>query len=170
MSAEVKIPPKIESRAARPYAAIPVTAPMREWGRVNALVPEVYGWLGQRRIAPAGPLFYRYRVIGDMDAPFELEVGVPVPEPVEGDGRVVPGSIPSGRYAVATHHGHPDGLSGTITALREWAAEQGVTWDIRREGGTEVWGGCFEFYLTDPAVEPDLGKWSIDLAYRIQDA
>jgi len=162
--------PQLDTRPAHPHAAIPVTAPMREWGRVNALVPEVYGRLGRRRIVPAGPLFYRYRVIGGMDVPFELEVGVPVPEPIEPDGRIIPGSIPPGRYATLTHHGHPDGLFDAITALQEWGTAQGITWDIRREGGTEIWGGRFEFYLTDPAVEPDMTKWSIELAYRLQDA
>jgi effector-binding domain-containing protein len=161
--------PKIEARPAQPYAAIPIKAPMREWGRVNALVPEVFGWLARQGIAP-GPLFYRYRVIGDMDVPFEVEVGVVAPEAVEGDGRVIAGSIPAGRYAMLTHIGHPDDLFESITALRRWAADRGIAWDIRQEGESEVWGGCFEFYLSDPAVEPDMDKWSIELAYRVRDA
>ncbi|SEG72694.1 effector-binding domain-containing protein [Thermomonospora echinospora] len=162
--------PRIEERAARPYAAIPIKAPMREWDRVNALVPEVFGWLARQGIAPAGPLFYRYWVIGDRDAPFEVEVGVPVAEAVEEDGRVIAGSIPAGRYATLTHHGHPDGLFGSITALRRWADDHGIAWDIRQEGDSEVWGGCFEFYPNDPAVEPDMDQWSIELAYRVRDS
>ncbi|REE97007.1 GyrI-like domain-containing protein [Thermomonospora umbrina] len=154
----------IEERAERPCVAVSVEAPLREWGRVNALVPEVFAWLAERGIAPAGPLFYRYRVAGDMDAPFVVEVGVPVAEPAEGDDRVLAGTIPAGRYATLTHHGHPDGLYGSITRLQREAADQGLEWAM--EG--EVLAGCFEFYLTDPEVEPDMDRWSIELAYLIR--
>ncbi|MBA9002492.1 GyrI-like domain-containing protein [Thermomonospora cellulosilytica] len=159
--------PQIQERAARPYAAIPIEAPMREWGRVNALVPEVFGWLAEQGVPPAGPLFYRYRVAGDMDRPFRLEVGVPTPAPVTGDGRVIAGTIPAGRYATLLHQGHPDKLFGSITALLRWADERGLKWRNTREGDQEVWGGCFEYYLTDPAEEPDMDNWSIELAYLL---
>lgn len=161
--------PTIEARAEQPYVSIPISASLREWGTVNALVPEVYGWLAQKGIAPAGPLFYRYRVAGDWDRPFDLEVGVPVPSAVPCEGRLTGGAIPSGSYATATHNGHPDKLATSITALQDWAAREGVEFDKRREGGQEVWAGCFEFYLTDPEVEPDLNNWQIRLAYKVKD-
>jgi hypothetical protein len=37
------------------------------------------------------------------------------------------------------------------------------------KGGDEVWGGRFEFYLTDPAEQPDREKWSIEIAYLLRD-
>ena len=32
----------------------------------------------------------------------------------------------------------------------------------------EVWGGMYESYRTDPAVEPDLDKLETELAYLVR--
>lgn len=160
--------PTIQTRDAQPYAAITIEVPMRQWGRVNALIPEVFGWLAEREIQPAGPMLYRHRVCGDMDVPFHVEVGVPMPAPIAGTGRIVAGEIPAGRYATLLHTGHPDRLRTAIAELDAWGSEQGLQWDNRVEDGDEVWGGRFEFYLTDPAVEPDPEKWSIEVAYLLR--
>jgi hypothetical protein len=31
------------------------------------------------------------------------------------------------------------------------------------------WGARLEFYLTDPAEEPDMSKWQTQLAFRLAD-
>jgi effector-binding domain-containing protein len=155
----------VAQRPEQPYVAIPIKATLREWGEVNALIPQVYAWLGERGITPAGALFYRHHVVGGLDEKFSVEVGVPVAEPVEGDGRVVAGTKPAGRYVVAMHHGHPDGIAKAHMALVDWAGRQGVP--LAKEG--EVWGGMFESYRTDPAVEPDADKWETELAYLVSD-
>jgi hypothetical protein len=33
----------------------------------------------------------------------------------------------------------------------------------------ERWGCRVEFYLTDPAEQPDLSKWQTQLAFRLAD-
>jgi effector-binding domain-containing protein len=157
--------PTVAKRPEQPYVAIPIKATLREWGAVNALVPEVYAWLRERGIAPAGALFYRHHVVGGFDEKFSVEVGVPVSEPVEGDGRVLAGAKPAGRYVVAMHHGHPDGIARSHLALVEWAGREGLA--LAKEG--EVWGGMFESYRTDPEVEPDADKWETELAYLVSD-
>jgi DNA gyrase inhibitor GyrI len=130
----------------------------------------VFEWLGQKGVECAGqPPFFRYWVIGDMDNKFELEVGVPVRNAVSGDGRVIAGSIPGGTYATLVHTGHPDRLIHSLTALQDWGISQGLEWNNRREGNDEVWGGRFEFYLTNPAEQPDLEQWSIEIAYQVRD-
>ena len=157
---------EFEERAEQPYAAIPIRATLREWGSVNALVPEVLGWLAERDIQSAGAWFYRHRVVGGMDEKFEVEVGVPVAVPVEGDGRVVAGTKPAGRYAVRVHHGHPDNVRFTHQDLVAWATEQGSP--PVRDG--EVWVGMFESYLTNPDDEPDPDRWETELAYLVSPA
>ncbi|MEO3809002.1 GyrI-like domain-containing protein [Sphaerisporangium sp. B11E5] len=159
------VTPTVEYREARPYAAIPITASFARWGEVNALVPEMFAWLAAHGVSPAGPPFYRYWVAGDREREFRLEVGVPVPTPVEGDGRVIAGTIPAGRYLVAVHDGHPDRLSHTIQEVDTWAAGNGVRFDTHVENGVEVWRGRFDFWLTDPEESPDPETWSTELAY-----
>lgn len=158
---------ELAERPEQPYVSISIRASLSEWGSVNALVPEVYGWLAARGITPADALFYRYRVIGSMDEKFDVEVGVPVAEPiavpVEGDGRVVAGAKPAGRYAVRVHRGHPDSISRTHLDLLAWTEEQGFP--AVRDG--ETWGGVFESYRTDPEVEPDPAKWETELAFLV---
>jgi effector-binding domain-containing protein len=156
--------PTVAERPEQPYVAIAIRATLREWGEVNALVPEVYGWLAARGISPAGAVFYRHLVVGGFDEKFSVEVGVPVAEPVEGDGRVVAGAKPAGRYVVAVHHGHPDGIARSHQALVAWAGEHGVP--LAKDG--EVWGGMYESYRTDPTVEPDLDKFETELAYLVR--
>jgi effector-binding domain-containing protein len=162
------IHPKLEHREEQPYVAIPIQATLKQWGSVNALVPEVVGWLEQHGIAPAGAPFYRYRVIGGADTPFDLEVGVPVPIAVAGDNRVMADAIPAGVYAVHVHTGHPDRLIDVFPEIESWAKARGIEWDKRIEGDDEVWAGRFETFLTNPDGEPDLEKWSIENAWLVR--
>ena len=165
--------PALEQRAAQPVVLIPITVTMAQWGQANALVPELFAWLGQRGLTPAGPLFYRYLIVGDLgvdgDAPFRLEIGIPVARAVEGDDRVVSGEIPAGTYATITHHGHPDQLEQTCGRLEAWAAQEDITFATTDEGYDDVWGGRYEFFLTDPDVEPDLNNWKIEVAYLVDE-
>jgi effector-binding domain-containing protein len=108
--------PKVEVRAEQPYVAIPIKVTLKEWSRANALLGEVIEWLGQNGVALAGPPFFRYWKIGNMDDEFDLEVGIPVGSPVSGDGRVIAGSIPGGSYATLVHTEHPDRLVHSLKA------------------------------------------------------
>jgi hypothetical protein len=41
---------------------------------VDQAFPELFGWLAEQAVAPAGPPFIRYLVI-DMAAEFQIELG-----------------------------------------------------------------------------------------------
>ena len=94
---------------------------------------------------------------------------MPVAAAVDGDGQVVSGVLPAGRYATLTHEGHPSELAGVTTALLDWAAGEGLSWDMSPEGSGERWGARLENYLTDPRQEPDMSKWLTELAFRLAD-
>jgi effector-binding domain-containing protein len=160
--------PEIETRAAQPYAAIRARVSMAEIGGLGARLGEVYAWLGARGLAPAGPPFFRYNVI-DMARELEIDAGVPVAAAVDGDVGVVSGMLPAGRYATTTHVGHPSELIGATKALLDWAAANGLTWDMTPGEDGERWGSRLEVYLTDPSQEPDMGKWVTQLAFRLAD-
>jgi effector-binding domain-containing protein len=161
--------PEIVEWPARPYVAIPARVTMATLGTVvPPLSGEVFRWLAERGAGPAGAPFWKYNVI-DMDRELEIEAGVTVPQPLAGDGRVVAGTLPSGRYATLIHAGHPSELAGATRTLLDWAAGQGLTWDMQPGEAGERWGNRLEIYLTDPSQEPDMSKWETQLAFRLAD-
>jgi hypothetical protein len=116
------------------------------------------GWLSMRGIEPAGAPFLKYNII-DMGRQLEIEAGVPVAAVVGGEGPVFAGVLPAGRYATVTHVGHPAKLVDVTTALLNWAAEQGLAWDMSENAEGDRWGCRLEVYNTNPAEEPDPDKW-----------
>jgi effector-binding domain-containing protein len=157
--------PTIETRIDQPYAAIPVSVRMEELGTVvPPLTGRVFEWLAARGIAPAGPPFWRYVVV-DMETKLDLETGVAVSSPVEGDGEVSAGTLPAGRYATVVHTGHPDTLVTATRDLLQWAAKHDLDWDA----GGNTWGCRLEEYLSDPAEVPDMNEWQTRLAFRLRD-
>jgi effector-binding domain-containing protein len=158
--------PEIETRTEQPYVAIRARVSMAGIPAFAVRTSEVFEWLGARDLKPAGPPFFRYNVI-DMARELEMETGVPVATAVDGDGDVVSGVLPAGRYATVTHTGHPSELAGVTGALLDWAAGQGLTWDMSPSEDGERWGARLEFYLTDPGEEPDMSKWQTQLAFRL---
>jgi effector-binding domain-containing protein len=160
--------PQIVTRAEQPYVAIRGQVTMAEIGPFAGRTGEVFAWLGARGLAPAGPPFLKYNVI-DMMRQLEIEAGVPVAAATDGDGAVISGVLPAGRYATVTHVGHPSELLGVTKALRDWAAEQGLTWDMSPDGDGERWASRLEISLSDPREEPDMSKWVTQLAFRLAD-
>ena len=157
--------PRIEERAARHYAGIQATVPMEGISAaVDQAFPELFGRLAGTGTAPAGPPFIRFLVI-DMEALLQLELGVPVAEPVTESGRIRPGVLPAGRYAVLRHIGHYDGLIDANAALQRWAHDRGLEFDMRDTPEGSAWGSRLEEYITDPSREPDPAKWETDVAY-----
>jgi effector-binding domain-containing protein len=160
---------QVIERPAQPYVAIKSQVTMQTLGKVLPEVgPRVFGWLGERGISPAGAPFWKYNLV-DINRGLEIEVGVPVAAPVEGDDRVLAGVLPPGRYAAIRYTGHPDGLLGATAALLEWAEEHDLTWDVETTPDGERWAARLEVYETDPAVEPDMSKWTTQLAFRLAD-
>ena len=159
--------PVVAERPAQPYVAIRAQVTMQTMDVILLpLQPQVFAWLRERDIPAAGPPFWKYNVI-DMDRLLEVEVGVPVTAPVDGDDRVLAGVLPAGQYATVRYTGHPDGLIGVIASLREWARQEDLTWDMTNTRDGERWAARLEIYETDPAVEPDMTKWTTQLAFRL---
>lgn len=159
--------PEITQRAAVPYAGISASVTMGALGSVADRIPEIFGWLGARGIAPAGPPFFRYHVI-DMERQLLVEAGVPVASAVHDDGEIRGGILPAGRFAVMTHTGAPGSLIAATSALLDWAEARGLAWDVSQTDAGEKWGCRLESYLTDPAEQPDTGKWQTELAFRLK--
>ncbi len=160
--------PQIVIRAEQPYVAITGRVSMAELGPFATRAGEVFAWLGARGLSPAGSPFLKYNVI-DMARQLEVENGVPVAVPAGGEGDVISGVLPAGRYATVTHVGHPSELIGATKALLDWADGQGLTWDMSPGETGDRWASRLEIYLTDPSEDPDMSKWATQLAFRLAD-
>lgn len=168
MTTQLPTGPVIVERAAQPYVGIRGTVAMDEIPQIADRMPEVFAWLGERGIEPAGPPFFRYNVI-DMAGRLEIEVGVPVASTVDTADPVHAGVLPAGRYATVTYVGHPSGLLGATAALLEWGEKQGVAWDMSETPDGDRWGSRLEWYHSDPAEVPDMNEWETELAFRLAD-
>jgi effector-binding domain-containing protein len=100
-----------------------------------------------------------------MEAGLVMEIGFPVDDLHHGEGEIVTGVLPAGRYAGVTHHGHPDGLLGATRDLLAWADEQGLEWDAH---GNQ-WAARLEIYKSDPREVPDMNDWETELLFKLKD-
>jgi len=166
---EEKVEPRIEVRAERFYIAFPVEITLKEWDTANALFEELFEWLNKKGLQPNGAPFFRYWMIDDNNQRFKLEVGIPVVNATFGDERVIADTMPEGKYMIITHKGHPDRIHETVNILEEWSEDRGLILDKSVKGNEENWGGRFEYYLTDPQVEPDRTKWAIEIALKLKE-
>jgi effector-binding domain-containing protein len=157
--------PDIAHRPAQSYVAIPVSVRMHDLAAaVDHGFPELYAWLAEHSLQPAGPPFIRYLRV-DMAAELAVELAVPVDGATPDDQRVRSGVLPAGRYATLVHIGPYDGLMGANAELQQWANARELDWAM--DGST--WRARVERYLTDPAHEPDASRWQTELAYLLAD-
>jgi effector-binding domain-containing protein len=160
--------PEIRQRAAQAYVGIRAWVTMAAIGSVADRIPEIFSWLGPRGIAPAGPPFFRYHIV-NMGGQLEVEAGVPVASVVQDDGDIRAGTLPAGRFAVMTHTGAPDTLVAATAELLGWAEAHGLAWDVTPTEAGVKWGCRVEFYLTNPAEQPDASRWQTQLAFKLAD-
>ncbi|WP_049560596.1 GyrI-like domain-containing protein [Nonomuraea sp. SBT364] len=158
--------PQIIECPERHYIGIRKSITMTTFHLVADRIGELYGWLAARGTPPAGGPFFRYLVI-DMDGDLVVEAGVPVHEPVPGEGDIIAGTLPAGRYVQETHVGHPDQLVDVTDALLRWAREQGLSFAMSEQPDGQHWDSRLEFYHTNPEEQPDMTKWEIELQFGL---
>ncbi|HEU4946740.1 MAG TPA: GyrI-like domain-containing protein [Kribbella sp.] len=156
--------PTIVERPEQPYVAIRGAVTMAAISQLADRLPEVFAWLAERGVEPVDAPFFKYDVI-DMERELVMQAGVPVAEVQQGEGEVVAGVLPGGRYASVTHVGHPEGLLDATRDLLAWADERELKWDV--DG--DRWGCRLEVYKSDPREEPDLSKWETELLFRLRE-
>lgn len=160
--------PTVAEFPRQPYAGVAGTVTMQTIGAVADRIPELLGWLATRGIAPAGPPFLRYRRI-EMADTLDIEAGVPVAAPGDGDGEVFFAELPAGRYATVVHTGPFTGLVQATADLLSWAAGGGLRWDETEGPAGEVWGCRLEIFHSNPAEAPDPETWETELRFRLAD-
>lgn len=105
---------------------------------------------------PAGPPFGKY--YGMPTDTVDVEAGFPVSAPITAAGDVVPGTLPAGSIAEATHVGPYDTLQQTYDELLRHIADAGMT------PANVMW----ESYLSDPATQPDPATWRTQVCWPVE--
>jgi hypothetical protein len=159
---------EIVERPEQPYVYRQATITMTTYGALADQLPEMFGLLAARGVAPAGGPIFRYRLI-DMPDRLDVEAGIPLTTPADVDPSLAAGSLPAGRYVHARNHGHPDQLLHVIERMLQWAGKEGLTWDRESTPEGERWACRYEQYLTDPTVEPDPSRWDTDVFLKLAD-
>jgi effector-binding domain-containing protein len=164
--------PQIQQRDALPYLAIRSEVTNGVPAVVDRTFPQLFAWLGQHGIEPAGPPFIRFLEVDNEGEPLEIEAAVPVANGAQqGDDTVQAATLPAGRYATLIHTGpyHHDevpDLVGAQAALKNWTEQEGILTGQPSERGTSL-AACVEHYRVGPPMEEDWTKWETELAYLV---
>ncbi|HWH98647.1 MAG TPA: GyrI-like domain-containing protein [Pseudolysinimonas sp.] len=152
----------------QPFVGVTKTVTMTTIPEIADEIPGLIDWVLNHGYAPPNAPFLRYLVI-DMAREFVIQAGVPVPSPVETDGDLESGVLPSGRYATTTHVGHPDELERVTGRFLQWANGEGLHFDVRRSDQGDVWASRIEWYETNPVEQPDMSQWVTRLTFKLTD-
>ena len=158
--------PQVVQEREQPYVAVTGAVTMDTIPEIADRLDDVLGWLADQGHQPAGPPFFRYRVI-DMDRRLVMEAGAPTATELPGEDEIHPGVLPAGRYVTTTYVGHPADLVRVTGELLAWAEAQGLRLDVQPGEQGEVWGSRLEWMETDPDDEPDMSRWRTRLAFRL---
>jgi hypothetical protein len=164
--------PALEDRPQQPYLAIRCEITDGVRSAVDSAFPELFGWLAEHDVTPAGPPFIRYRELDPDGDPLVLDVGAPVALGPAPDGPVRADVLPAGRYAVLLHIG-PYTSSSTWDLrdaqahLAGWTEEQGL---VHRRASDLGWTlpCAIESFRIGPIDEADFTKWETELAYLVE--
>lgn len=118
----------------QPTLIIRGTIPVADLGTtVGERLAALSSYLQQSGARPAGPPFVRYHTFGDTETDFEL--GIPLVEPVAGEGEISSGELPGGSAATTWHTGPHDKLGEAYARIAAWLTEQerepsGPAWEV----------------------------------------
>jgi hypothetical protein len=154
---------RVRTIAERPVAVIRLRCAPADVGRELALAgPELARAVQALGAHATGPTFVRRLVEGPDE--LELELGLPLAEPLDGPlekgSRVVPATLPAGDVATAWHTGSHGTLGATRERLARWMVERDL---VLRAPAWEVW-------WSDPGSEPDQALWRTEILCPIERA
>lgn len=118
---------------------------------------EVWQSVNAGEATPAGPPFVRYHTFGEAET--DLEVGIPVVEPVAGREKAEGGELPGGTAIRTWHIGSHDVLGDAYSRLNTWLTEHG------RAANGAAWE---VYWWIDASEEPDPSTWPPPAEWRTE--
>ena len=149
---DIRITQRTEQSTAGVRAQVPMAELTDFFGRAFG---ETMAALQAQGLHPVGPPFGKY--YGMPGETVDVEAGFPVSAPFAAAGDVVPGSLPGGRTAEATHVGPYDTMESTYATVQQYFVDEKLT------PGSVMW----ESYLSDPDAEPDPSGWRTQICWPI---
>jgi effector-binding domain-containing protein len=125
---------------------------------IQGALMEVFAVAGEQCIRFAGPAFGIYYNAESTEEDLEMEIGMPVADPIEPAGRVLPITIPGGLVAATVHAGPYQDVAPAYRALGEWIQEH----------GHEHAGPPREVYIVGPEQVQDPGAFRTDILWPIR--
>ncbi len=150
------------------YAAVRVKKAIPFGSIVTPSWREAREWLVKQGVTDLKAPFIRY-LTTDMSRELDMELGYTTPSLLQGDGRIHTGLIPAGLYAFTVYTGtvRGKGLMKATGALLDWLDKNGHRLASRKIDQEVWWQARYEFYVTDPALEPDMHKWQTELRFMV---
>lgn len=157
--------PDIEERPSVRYAGVRRRVTMDTFAVIADRIPVIIGWLAGQGLAPAGAPFLKYETFTAEG--ITVVAGVPVDDPLPDHDEIFTAVVPPGRYAVRSHHGHPDELVKATAELLHACQDHGLALDMSRDDQGEHWTARLEHLMTNPAETPDPADWTTILAIKL---
>jgi effector-binding domain-containing protein len=156
---------ELQQRAPQPVMSIRAIVGIDQLGEaMDDRLRALSAYLRQHGVEPAGAPFVRYHTFGETDT--DLETGIPVAEPVAGEGRITRGELPGGPAISTWHLGPHDTLGDAYARISAWPTAHGhepdgPSWEVyywidpSQYGGTDTW--------------PDPANWRTELVQPVKD-
>lgn len=143
---------------ATPAIAIKDSSMMADIGdKMYELYNELETFMKENNIEMSAPPYTRY-YNWDPEKYIVFEVGFPVEDEIEDQGRIYYTTIPAGNIVTVYHYGSYDSMEPAWLRIDEYI----------KENEKVVIGAPWEVYLTDPNVEKDTSKWVTQICYPVE--
>jgi effector-binding domain-containing protein len=148
---------EVQQLTPQPAATIRTTTTPNELGsRLASSLDDVGHYLRSAGVSAAGAPFARYYAYDRNHV--DMEAGIPVSRPVEGEGQIQGSELPGGTAAGVWHIGPRNKLFRAWGALQAWLKDNG--WEEAEAG--------WEAYATGPDEEPDSSRWKTQVVQPIK--
>ena len=160
--------PVIQPRPSAFYAGSRMRVPMQ----FEHMLPDAWQCVAESLISQGiiefGPAIIRYHTTA-MERLLEIDVAFITPTLLPQADGLVTGELPAGDYACLTHIGpyDDDGVYLANVKIIEWAKANQIRWDVEQRDGEEWWAGRVEWYLNDPARDPDPQTYLTELTFKV---
>jgi effector-binding domain-containing protein len=113
---------EVQQLKPQPVLSIRATVQIDQLGEVMGdRLQALQSYLRQYGAQPAGPPFVCYHTFGETET--DLETGVPVAAPIDGEGRIVAGELSGGPSISTWHTGPHDKLGDAYARIEAWLKE-----------------------------------------------